>query len=80
MSREVDKIGKLFSKRTDTPTVGVVQSVQGDRMLVRTSGGVRSVARAGIATYKAGDRVTLSGNIITGRIKSVSSSTQVYNV
>ncbi len=80
MARDVDKLGKLLGKRTSTATVGVVQAVQGERLRVRTSTGVKYVAKTGSSSYRKGDKVSISGGMVTGKVKAVSGYTPVYVV
>ncbi len=46
---------------------GVVESVNGLTVVVRTSRGRREMTAAG-SVYKAGDRIKVSGDVIVGRI------------
>jgi hypothetical protein len=61
------ELQSLLKGRPSVTDTGVVVSVTGDSVIVKTRGGLRTVKSVGATTYRAGDAVRLQDSVLLGK-------------
>jgi len=78
--KEIDKLDRLLGKRKRETTKGVVQSVHGGQLVVKTNIGAMISTRAGSEEYKVGDKVTLANGLVVNKVSNSTTGVMVYLV
>jgi hypothetical protein len=70
MSNPGNQLREVVAPTKGINREGVIESVTGSTVVVRTSKGRKEMTLTGATTYRAGDRVRLSGDVVVGKLSS----------